>query len=100
MAIARAGGGTSDEGMEGEFAEGTEDGGDMAVGVAAQDGEQFVGGAESDTAAQTIDDVSGALGDDGAFLDFAVLAEGLTEEDGRGRTVSVHGHSLRDIVWY
>ena len=46
--------------------EGTEDGGDVAVGVAAPDGEQFVGGAESDTAfegdTQTIDDVSGALG--------------------------------------
>ena len=83
--------------------EGTEDGGDVAVGVAAQDGEQFVGGAESDTAfeedAQTIDDVSGALGEvgDGAFHDLAVPAEGLTEEDGRGRVavgdgVDVHGH--------
>ena len=78
-------------------------GGDVSVGVAAQDGEQFVGETESDTAfeedAQTIDDVIGTLGEvgDGAFLDFAVLAEGLAEEDGRGRVtvgdgIDVHGH--------
>ena len=86
--------------MQAELVEGAEDGGDMAVGVAAQDGEQFVGGTESDTAfeedAQTIDDVIGTLGEvgDGAFLDFAVLAEGLAEEDGRGElrlgTVSMY----------
>ena len=34
--------------MEGELAEGTEDGGDVAVGIATQDGEQFVRGAESE----------------------------------------------------
>ena len=72
--IALAGGGTSDEGMEAELVEGTEDGGDMAVGVATNHGEQFVGGTESDTAfeedTQALNDVIGALGEvgDGTFL--------------------------------
>jgi hypothetical protein len=90
--------------VEAELLEGAEDGGDVAVGVAANDGEQFVGGAESDAAlqedAQAIDDVRGALGEvgDGAFFDLAVVAEGLAEEYGRGRVaigdgVDVHGHS-------
>ena len=67
--------------MEAELVEGTEDGGDVAVRVAANDGEQFVGGTESDPAGeedtQSIDDVRGALGEvgDGTFFDFAVLAE-------------------------
>ena len=109
--IAVAGGGTSDEGMEGELAEGTEDGGDVAVGEAAQDGEQFAGGLESDAAfeedAQTIDEMIGPLGEvgDGAFSDLAVVAEGLAEEDGRGRVavgddVDVHGFFTGVIVEY
>jgi len=109
--VALAGGGTSDEGVEAELVEGTEDGGDVTMGIAAHDGEQFVGRAESDTALeedpQALDDVRGALGEvgDGAFPDFAVETERLTEEDGRGRIavgdgVDVHGHTLRVIVEY
>ena len=107
--IALAGGGTSDKGMEAEIPEGAEDGRDMAVRGAANDGQQVVGRAESETAVeedtQALDDVRGTLGEvgDGTFLDFAVLAEGLTEEDGRGRVavrngVDVHGHLPRGVV--
>ena len=89
--------------MEAETPEGTEDGGDVAVREAAQDGEQFAGGPESDAAlekdTQAIDEVIRPLGEvgDGTFFDLAVLPEGLTEEDGRGRVavgdgVDVHGH--------
>ena len=82
----------------------TEDGGDVAVGVAANDGEQFVGRAESDAAleedTQALDDVIGALGEvgDGALSDLAVVPEGLAEEDGRARvavgTVSMYMGTL------
>ena len=84
--ITLAGGGTGDEGMEAEIPEGAEDGSDMAVRGTANDGEQDVGGTESEPAAQedtqAVDHVRGALGEvgDGTFLDFAVLAEGLTED--------------------
>ena len=94
--------------MDAELLEGAEDGGDVAVGVAADDGEQFVGGAESDAAlqedTQAVDDVLGALGEvgDGAFSDFAVLPEGLAEEDGRGElrlgTVSMYMGTLRGRI--
>ena len=92
--IAQAAAGTSDEGVQAELLEGAEDGGDMAVGVAADDGEGVVGGAQSDAALeedlQAVDDVIGALGEigEGAFFDFAVMPEGLPKEDG-GRGVAV-----------
>ena len=97
--------------MEAELVEGTEDGGDVAVRVAASDGEQIVGGAESDTAleedTQAGDDMIGALGEvgDGTFSDLAVLTEGLAEENGGrgvavGDGVDVHGQIVREIVTY
>ena len=45
--IAQAAAGTSDEGVQAELLEGAEDGGDMAMGVAADDGEGVVGGARA-----------------------------------------------------
>ena len=63
----------------------------MAVGEAAQDVEGIVEGGDGEAAleqdAQAFDEVSGPFGEvgEGAFLDLAVLAVGLAEQDGRGR---------------
>ena len=77
----------------------------QAVRGAANDGQQVVAGTESETAVeedtQALDDVRRTLGEagDGTFLDFAVLAEGLTEEDAGGElrlgTVSMYMGTYR-----
>ena len=62
----------------------------MAVGPGAEDGEGVGEGWERDAAleqdTQAVDEVVGPLGEvgEGAFLDLAVLAEGLAQEYGGG----------------
>ena len=85
--IALAGGGTGDEGMEAELVERTEDGGDVAVGVAAQATEGDLGideGLAFEGSADEIDDVVWEVGDvaESFVADLAVLAEGSAEEMG------------------
>ena len=85
--IALAGGGTSDEGMEPEFVERTEDGGDVAVGVAAQATKGGLGideGLAFEGSADEIDDVVWEVGDvaESFVADLAILAEGSAEEMG------------------
>ena len=85
--IAPATGRTSDEGMQAELLEGAEDGGDMAVGVAAQAGEGGLGidqGFAFESSADEIDDVVGEVGDvaEGFMLDLAVVAEGSAQQMG------------------
>ena len=79
--------GTSDEGMQVELLEGAEDGGDVAVGVAAQAGECSFGIDQRfafESSADEIDDVVGEMGDiaEGLVLDLAVLAEGSAQQMG------------------
>ena len=67
--------------MQVELLEGAEDGGDVAVGVAAEAGEGGFGidqGFAFESSADEIDDVEGEVGDvtEGFMLDLAVLAEG------------------------
>ena len=78
---------TSDEGMQAELLEGAEDGGDMAVRVAAQAGEGGLGidqGFAFESSADEIDDVVGEVGDvaEGFMLDLAVVAEGSAQQMG------------------
>ena len=85
--VAPATGRTSDEGMQAELLEGAEDGGDMAVRVAAQAGEGGLGidqGFAFESSADKIDDVVGEVGDvaEGFMLDLAVVAEGSAQQMG------------------
>ena len=85
--IALPTGRTSDEGVQAELLEGAEDGGDMAVRVAAQAGEGGLGidqGFAFESSADEIDDVDGEVGDvaEGFMLDLAVLAEGSAQQMG------------------
>ena len=85
--VTLTGGGTSDEGMEGELAEEPEDGGDVAVGGAAQATEGGFGideGLAFEGSADEIDDVVWEVGDvaESLVADLAVLAEGSAEEMG------------------
>ena len=80
--IAPATGRTSDEGMQAELLEGAEDGGDMAVRVAAQAAEGGLGidqGFAFESSADEIDDVVGEVGDvaEGFMLDLALWNFGL-----------------------
>ena len=77
----RATGRTSDEGMQAELLEGAEDGGDMAVGVAAQAGEGGLG-IDQGFAFESSADEIGEVGDvaEGFMLDLAVVAEGSAQE--------------------
>jgi hypothetical protein len=89
-----------DEGVEQQSAQGAEDCGDMAVGTGADDIEGLrQGSAESRGALEDgtkgIDLSLGPMREigEGAVADFAVEAEGLTEEDGgRGEAVGDGGH--------
>ena len=88
---------------EAEVAGGSQHGGDMAVGPGAEDGEGVAEGGQRDAAleqdAESLDQIAGPFGEvgEGAFLDLAVFAEGLAEQDG-GRGVPV-GHAF-DIHGY
>ena len=85
---------SAEEAVEADEAGEAEHGGDVAVGLGANDIESVVEGGEGEAAleeeAQAVDDVGRQLGEvgEGAFLDFAVLAVGLAQEDG-GRRVAV-----------
>ena len=73
--------------MQAELLEGAEDGGDMAVWVAAQAGEGGLGidqGFAFESSADEIDDVVGEVGDvaEGFMLDLAVVAEGSAQQMG------------------
>ncbi len=95
--VAGAAGAAGEQGGQGELLQRAHDGGDMAVGQAAQAGEGLVGRDEALAAqdpAQRLDGGGGQLGEvgEGAFFDAAAVAVGLAEEDGWGR-VAV-GHAL------
>ena len=98
-----AGASPVEELLEAQATGGAEDGGDVAVGPGAEDGDGVRMQRESDTAleqdAEPFDQVVGPLGEVGerAFLDFSVLAEGLAQEYGGGRfpvgyAFDVHGY--------
>ena len=104
--IALLGWGT-EQAVEADGAGQAVDGGDMAVGLGADDIEGVMEGVEGKAAleedAQAIDDVRGQLGEvgEGTFLDFAVLAVGLAEEySGSGVAVGdaldVHGYPTKE----
>ena len=77
--------------MESEVLPRVEHSGDVAVGLGANDVEGIVEGGDGEAAleqeAQAFDEVVGPFGEVGeaAFLDLAVVAIGLAQEDGRGR---------------
>ena len=85
-----------------------EHGGDVAVGQAADAGEGVVGIDElltAEDAAEHIDGGVGQLGEigEGALLDAAAVAVGLSEEDGGrrgavGHALDIHGHLLSHIT--
>ena len=99
-----------DEGMQAELLEGAEHGRDVAVGPAADAGEGIVGIDElltAEDAAQHVDRGGGLLGEvgEGALLDVAAVAVGLSEEDGGGRgavghALDVHVHPLSHSMLY
>ena len=106
--IALLGWGT-EQAVEADGAGQAVDGGDMAVGLGADDIEGVMEGVEGKAAleedAQAIDDVRGQLGEvgEGTFLDFAVLAVGLAEEySGSGVAVGdaldVHGYPTKEAT--
>ena len=85
--IARAAGGTGDEGMQAELLEEAEDGGDVAVRGTAHTGEEGLGinqGLTLEGSADEIDDVVWEVRDiaEGFMFDLAVLAKGSAEEVG------------------
>ena len=88
---------------------GSQDGGDVAVGPGAEDGEGVSEGGERDAAleqdAEPPDQIVGPFGQvgEGALLDLAVLAEGLAEQDGGwgvpvGHAFDVHGYDRNDYT--
>ena len=95
--------------IEADLAQGAEEGGDVAVGLGANDVEGGLevrdGGALLEQDTKTLDQFGRPLGEvgEGAFLDLAVLAVGLAQEDSRGRFsigngFDVHGYSIFSIT--
>ena len=107
LALGRGRGGEG--AVEAQFPERAEDGGDMAVGVGAEDVDGVGGSGERGAALEqdleAVDQGGRPLGEvgEGAFADLAALAEGLAQEDG-GRRVAVgdgldvHGHGLYEDI--
>ena len=92
--VAKATGAAGDEGVQPELLEGAEDGGDVAVGQAADTPEHLLGVDERlalERATNQLDDGVGQMGDvaEGLVLDLAVLAEGASQEMGSVGLVSV-----------
>ena len=106
--VAEAAGATADQRVQSELLEGAEHGSDVAVGQAADAGEGVVGIDElltAEDAAQHIDGGVGQLGEigEGALLDAAAVAVGLSEEDGGrrgavGHALDIHVHLLSHIT--
>src|SRR5260370_5602786 len=93
-----------EDGVEAEFANGKQNGFDMAVGHGSAGGEQVLGGNQgfvAEEATKVFDFVFGPIGEvgQGAFEDFVALTEAFAQQDG-GRGVAVgdgfdvHGTSL------
>jgi hypothetical protein len=96
--------------VEMQLAQGTEDGGDVAMRAGADDVEGLrqrgtEGGIALQDGAERIDFGWGPVGEigDGAVVDLAILAEALTQEDsGRGVAVGddgdVHVDRIRELI--
>jgi hypothetical protein len=78
-----------EEAVQAEFAESTDGGGDMTVRKGAENlkgiGRGGYGGSALEDLTESIHLFGGPMRDvgDGAIVDFAVVAEGFAEEDGR-----------------